>query len=113
MNPPASAGIEHCGHAALPSREGAQSRAATQGTELKGAEGREGPCKPIPESYGLAIGLGALRPSGEKPGRENKEREKGRGGGDLFLQGRAGCLCLSGPELSALLWSDALQREAK
>lgn len=113
MNPPASAGIAHCGHGALPSREGAQSRAATQGTESKRAEGREGPCKPIPESCGLAIGLGALGPSGEKPGRENKVREKGRGGGDRLSQGRAGCLCLSGPELLAFLWSDALQRGGK
>ena len=44
--------------------------------KMKGAKG-EGASQPISASCGLAVFLGALGPSGEKPGRENGVRERG------------------------------------
>ena len=58
--------------------------------KMKGAKG-EGASQPISASCGLAVFLGALGPSGEKPGRENGVRERGgREGGGPAFRGRVG-----------------------
>jgi len=57
--------------------------------KMKGAKGK-GASQPISASCGLAVFLGALGPSGEKPGRENGVRERGREGGGPAFIGRVG-----------------------
>lgn len=61
----------------------------TAARKMEGAEG-EGVSQPISASCGLAVFLGALGPSGEKPGRENGARERGRKGGGPAFIGRVG-----------------------
>lgn len=60
---------------------------ATQ--KMKGAK-EEGASQPISASCGLAVFLGALGPSGEKPGREKGVRERGRERGGPAFIGRVG-----------------------
>lgn len=96
---------------ALPPGEGAQSSAAIRGWSWRGT-GEIG----VPESQSQRSVVWqlawdpCLEPSGEKPGREDRVWERGSGRRGLFSQGRAGDLCLSGPELLALSWSDFLHR---
>lgn len=47
----------------------------------------------ITASCGLAAGLGTLGPSGEKPGKEDRVKQKGRGRGELCFH-KAGGLCV-------------------
>lgn len=65
----------------------------TAAQKMKGAK-EEGASPPISASCGLAVFLGALGPSGEKPGREKGEGEReGKRGTCFYRQSGAVCAC--------------------